>query len=532
MKKILVLLFFISTAVYSQSTFQVKIKNKLEQIPNNMIYTADGGNIISASEPATTQFFLGKFRMTGKLAWSNFYGVNNKTAGVNDIIPTSDSGFAACVNLTDSAGKRELLFFKADRQGNIIWQKKPRILTLNVKEYVYGSLAASKDGGFYCLLRIAESFSANTESHYSLYKFDVNGNMVWNNQFKILENGGYGYGNYVADMIEASDSGIILATYNVTCEYYCTELSFHKFHANGQPEWKYKLQNAIYPQYDPLCLLTEVENKNIVFIMHGDFDYRTTNYIYTFLNTTTGDSKTYNLPFKIFSLQGFLRKNSIDQVKRKSFKNTAGRNSHYFSYTNFYGFNDDWSILNATTKFNDGYLIRNILLEKYDKGGRICPVLKVPNIDSTVTIENTIFKKYTFLLENTEDIVIEETQDLTVTPAGKETNEICMGRDSETETAMDVFSISISKEKNTVTDFRIAPNPVTDNFSIYINTVKGEQIQLTITDLNGAIIKKQNLLLKKGNNTIKETLQAVASGHYFVQVKSNDWIKNLKIFKQ
>jgi len=86
-------------------------------------------------------------------------------------------------------------------------------------------------------------------------------------------------------------------------------------------------------------------------------------------------------------------------------------------------------------------------------------------------------------------------------------------------------------DKNLIIEFNINafPNPTTDFISLEVESSKIENLQFTITDLNGKVLQRGNLT----SETKQINFSNNAVGTYFITVQQNSKIvKSFKIIKQ
>jgi outer membrane protein assembly factor BamB len=115
------------------------------------------------------EIFIMSIDENGKMLWAKTYG-GLKFESAADIVETPDGGFVA-TGITESfgSGASDVLLFKIDAKGNILWSK-----TYGGKNEEYPSkIALAKDG----IVVVGSSASFNSESFdVLLFKTDWNGN--------------------------------------------------------------------------------------------------------------------------------------------------------------------------------------------------------------------------------------------------------------------------------------------------------------------------------------------------------------------
>lgn len=78
------------------------------------------------------------------------------------------------------------------------------------------------------------------------------------------------------------------------------------------------------------------------------------------------------------------------------------------------------------------------------------------------------------------------------------------------------------------------PNPVRDNFTLELTSSQVGEMEMTIYNINGAVIRTKNVQLTEGNNVFNEDVSSLSSGIYFVQIynASNDETVVKKLVKE
>ncbi len=88
------------------------------------------------------------------------------------------------------------------------------------------------------------------------------------------------------------------------------------------------------------------------------------------------------------------------------------------------------------------------------------------------------------------------------------------------------------REKTGFSQVYIAPNPVQDNFQVYINVAEKQQVQVTLTDMTGKTVMESNLLLAPGNNQKEISINQLNKGVYTLRIKGANQLFTQKIIKQ
>ena len=80
-------------------------------------------------------------------------------------------------------------------------------------------------------------------------------------------------------------------------------------------------------------------------------------------------------------------------------------------------------------------------------------------------------------------------------------------------------------------DFNMAPNPVTDEFSLKIESKRNKQIDIQVLTTNGQILYKNHKILVQGMNNLSIPTNDFATGVYLVQISTEGAISTKKLIK-
>lgn len=76
------------------------------------------------------------------------------------------------------------------------------------------------------------------------------------------------------------------------------------------------------------------------------------------------------------------------------------------------------------------------------------------------------------------------------------------------------------------------PNPFVDKINVILQSERTEQGSIRIVDLNGKIIKSENVLLEKGANNLSiNNLSAIPGGMYVIEVSTSTTTVKTRLVK-
>ena len=175
----------------------------------SLIQTSDGGYALAGFTNSfgagKSDFWLIKTDEYGTMEWNQTYGDENLYETANDLVETSDGGYALAGKVASYIGSAELdcWLVKTDEFGNMEWNQ-----TYGGEENDLAlSLIQTSDGG-YALAGEQVGTNSSTSrivSHSLLIKTDPSGNMEWNQTY------GTGYSNDNSrSILERPDGGYVL----------------------------------------------------------------------------------------------------------------------------------------------------------------------------------------------------------------------------------------------------------------------------------------------------------------------------------
>jgi hypothetical protein len=85
------------------------------------------------------------------------------------------------------------------------------------------------------------------------------------------------------------------------------------------------------------------------------------------------------------------------------------------------------------------------------------------------------------------------------------------------------------EEKNTLNiDINLFPNPANDLFTLSLNTVKNQTLNIEIIELGGKLVYNKSVNTEYGLNKISIDTKAFANGSYIINVTDNNSIKSIR----
>ena len=183
--------------------------------------------VISSGECLNDEFSetnLIKMSQTGEIFW-------NTSISGGHIFPTSDGGYLIggnIGNLTNSDALDNIIVFKVDASGNLLWNNTYGI------SYRYNFLQSlvEIDNNHYAV--VFGSYPPNSFLFFNVMKFSNNGDIIWDKQIgthglKEIDGGG---------MIKTTDGGLLLSGCYVSNT---KDGMLMKLTGEGEIQWEYKL---------------------------------------------------------------------------------------------------------------------------------------------------------------------------------------------------------------------------------------------------------------------------------------------------
>ena len=190
----------------------------------DIVQTSDGGYAIAgwtASYVDKVDCWLIKTDSFGNMEWNQTYGEGSEYAF--SLVETFDGGFALAGTTLHGGGNYDFLLVRLDGAGNMVWNQTYGGAKIDQAH----AIVQTSDGGF-ALAGYTQSFGDGTQSSW-LIKTDSFGNMEWNQT--------YGEGSeYASSLVSTSDGGFALVGETFS-EDGLFDFSLVKTDEDGDLEW-------------------------------------------------------------------------------------------------------------------------------------------------------------------------------------------------------------------------------------------------------------------------------------------------------
>jgi hypothetical protein len=196
---------FISTAAFSQVTFQIAFGGTGYDVSHMMMQVTSNGTYITTGETysfgaGSDDMYAAEISATGAVMWSKTYGTSASERS-HCVRQTFDGGYIISGFKYVSGNGSDACLVKTDPAGNLSWV---RTYGGPMSEEFY-SVRQTSDRGF-----IAVGFTANYTSTLNLemyaVKTDVYGNVIWTKTYGVS---GF-LGDEANDVLEAADSNYVI----------------------------------------------------------------------------------------------------------------------------------------------------------------------------------------------------------------------------------------------------------------------------------------------------------------------------------
>ncbi len=92
-----------------------------------------------------------------------------------------------------------------------------------------------------------------------------------------------------------------------------------------------------------------------------------------------------------------------------------------------------------------------------------------------------------------------------------------------------LLSTSIKVEDSDFTISKVYPNPASSELFIDINLKTSSNLVLSLTDIQGKVVKQENKIFNSASKKIKFDIDEIASGNYILNVRKDDTVKSFKV---
>ena len=462
-------------------------------------------------------------------------------------------------------GNYDAYCVRLDEQGKMLWSKTYGTSLSEVGTKCYGT----RDGGF--LLSFESHYpGSETDSSAFIVKCDPNGNVQWSKCIRDK-----GVGSFRPAYLYESKKGDVYLLYDWNPDrFYGTNFALLKFTDNGAFVWQKQVDTKPLSTFE--CMqVSELENGNLVVIgnSYGDnwATYGSYIHIFRFAQTdgalqqckkicygacglgTYLSADNVVLQDSSFYVNGSLSSDDETGYKICWFPVSSGKGqitAHYIEYGNYhsyqylvnkhimkqpeagYGsglnFTPDGSYLNAYRYSAGSPTYYDIIVDKYDSLGRICPRFTIPAID-------TVVKETTIHIEDKSYAIL--TNAVTVTDLPVIATEVTAQRGLCNGSADFIAGKITSSGMQSVTEtgdikLKLYPNPAIALVTISYEVKRSSDIQFTVTTTRGKAVLTKQLFATPGQQQTVLDIHQLPPGVYFIKVTGLDTIKAIKMVKQ
>ncbi len=206
---------------------------------DNRYYLLFWGSFLNSTELSDTlcdgenygeQIGLGVYDSSGTIAWDHLYSGSNPSPFYNiayDIIPRENNQYLisgitldtvpGCEMTDSSAGRSDVLVFRIDSTGNVLWQRsyggtgtdesRAHLLATNDGNYVFAAVSNSPQGGEISQPNQALSVPNTDSLSLWIVKINPNGGIIWDKRY----GGCYSTARYCT-AINTQDGGFLIGT--------------------------------------------------------------------------------------------------------------------------------------------------------------------------------------------------------------------------------------------------------------------------------------------------------------------------------
>jgi hypothetical protein len=187
----------------------------------------DGGFVIAGSHSdgcCNSEYYIFKLNSSGNLIWTLVFGDTGHDK-LSSVESTNDDGFIVCGEGGFGPGSPDILVAKISSSGNLLWHKAIKGSNSDIGFHAIQSL----DNGY---IITGNTFSyGNGNSDAFLCKLDSAGNFLW---FKSY---GTPFTNYGIDLVETSDSDVVVVGFSANSSFTDENLFLMKTDFSGNQLW-------------------------------------------------------------------------------------------------------------------------------------------------------------------------------------------------------------------------------------------------------------------------------------------------------
>jgi hypothetical protein len=175
---------------------------------------SDGGIVLGGSSASFTNgeydFYLVRTNSDGDVLWTNHYG-GNSVEICYAVKQTSEGGFIMAGNTSSFGAPQQLYVVKTNSSGDTLWTKVYGSRgTYGSRGYTANDIIQTSDGGFATVGDISPSSSGRTNDLY-LIKTDQQGNIQWEREFIVYPKPNTTTASEGYSIVQTSDGGFAIA---------------------------------------------------------------------------------------------------------------------------------------------------------------------------------------------------------------------------------------------------------------------------------------------------------------------------------
>ncbi len=175
---------------------------------------------------SNADIFIIKVNAAGEEIWTKTLG-GEQHDWAKGIIAAPDGGYFICGSTqSEGAGSFDMFLIKIDEDGNQLWLK-----TFGGPEFEYGEQVKLSEDNNLFLLGTSASYSADYKTDHLLVKTDLDGNLIWSNNY------GGTNSDYSSALVCTEDSGCVFTGWTLNGDFGGKDIVFIKILKDGTQDY-------------------------------------------------------------------------------------------------------------------------------------------------------------------------------------------------------------------------------------------------------------------------------------------------------